>query len=152
MTYGEAFMTDVALSEEPRKWQSRIGYCPQGDALLGKLDAYESLYLIGRLRGVPEKSLPDIVSQIIEITGLQEYAGKRCDYYSSIPICFISIHRRFASAGNKRKLSVAIALIGLPGVVFLDEPYGGVDVLARTRIHKGLTAIKESAKCSISGH
>ncbi|KAL1482950.1 hypothetical protein MTO96_033470 [Rhipicephalus appendiculatus] len=81
MTYGEAFMTDVALSEDPRKWQSRIGYCPQRDALLGKLNAYENLYLFGRLRGVPEKSLPDIVGQMIEVTGLQQYADKRCDYY-----------------------------------------------------------------------
>ncbi|KAL3205078.1 hypothetical protein MRX96_011393 [Rhipicephalus microplus] len=81
MTYGEAFMRDVALSEEPRKWQSRIGYCPQGDALLGKLNAYENLYLFGRLRGVPEENLPYVVAQIIDVTGLEEHATKRCDYY-----------------------------------------------------------------------
>ncbi|KAL1415403.1 hypothetical protein MTO96_006848, partial [Rhipicephalus appendiculatus] len=62
-------------------WQSRIGYCPQGDALLGKLNAYENLYLFGRLRGVPEDSLPDVVAQIIDVTDLQEHAAKRCDYY-----------------------------------------------------------------------
>ncbi|KAL1448495.1 hypothetical protein MTO96_028226, partial [Rhipicephalus appendiculatus] len=134
MTYGEAFMSDVVLSEEPRKWQSRIGYCPQGDALLGKLDAYENLYLFGRLRGVPEESLPDVVAQIIDVTGLEEHSTKRCDYYSG---------------GNKRKLSIAIALVGLPGVVFLDEPYAGVDVLARTRIYKRLTEIKQRTKCSM---
>ncbi|XP_037518328.1 phospholipid-transporting ATPase ABCA3-like [Rhipicephalus sanguineus] len=134
MTYGEAYMREVVLSEEPRKWQSGIGYCPQGDALLGKLNAYENLYLFGRLRGVPEESLPDVVSQIIEVTDLQEHAAKRCDYYSG---------------GNKRKLSIAIALVGLPGVVFLDEPYAGVDVLARTRIYIRLTGIKEQTKCSM---
>ncbi|KAL1443109.1 hypothetical protein MTO96_046112 [Rhipicephalus appendiculatus] len=81
MTYGEAYMREVVLSEEPRKWQSGIGYCPQGDALLGKLNAYENLYLFGRLRGVPEESLPDVVAQIIDVTDLQEHAAKRCDYY-----------------------------------------------------------------------
>ncbi|KAL3203447.1 hypothetical protein MRX96_011984 [Rhipicephalus microplus] len=82
MTYGEAFMGDVALSKEPRKWQSKLGFCPQRDSLLGKLNAHENLYLFGRLRGVPEESLADIVRQMIEVTGLQEHADKRCDYYS----------------------------------------------------------------------
>ncbi|KAH6930673.1 hypothetical protein HPB50_016976 [Hyalomma asiaticum] len=81
MTYGEAYMRDVVLSKEPRKWQSRIGYCPQGDALLGKLSAYETLYMFGRLRGVPERSLPDVVEHIIDVTELREHARKRCDYY-----------------------------------------------------------------------
>ncbi|KAL3205087.1 hypothetical protein MRX96_011402 [Rhipicephalus microplus] len=71
---------------------------------------------------------------MIELTGLQEHADKRCDYYSG---------------GNKRKLSTAISLIGLPGIVFLDEPYAGVDVLARTHIHKRLIDIKERTKCSM---
>ncbi|KAL1415402.1 hypothetical protein MTO96_006847 [Rhipicephalus appendiculatus] len=40
-------------------------------------------------------------------------------------------------------------MVGLPGVVFLDEPYAGVDVLARTRIYIRLTGIKEQTKCSM---
>ncbi|KAL3203431.1 hypothetical protein MRX96_011969 [Rhipicephalus microplus] len=134
MTYGEAFMRDVVLSKEPRKWQSRIGYCSQRDALPEKLNAHENLYLFGRLRGVPEESLPNIVRQMIELAGLQEHADKTCGYYSG---------------GNKRKLSTAISLIGLPGIVFLDEPYAGVDVLARTHIQKRLIGIKERTKCSM---
>ncbi|KAL1473911.1 hypothetical protein MTO96_038379 [Rhipicephalus appendiculatus] len=134
MTYGEGFMRDVQLSEEPRKWQSRIGYCPQGNALLEKLSAYECLYLFGRLRGVPEESLHDVVWQMIVVTGLQELSDKRCDYYSG---------------GNKRKLSIAIALVGLPNIIFLDEPYAGVDVVARTRIYQRLNDIKARTKCTM---
>ncbi|KAH7946435.1 hypothetical protein HPB49_024941 [Dermacentor silvarum] len=134
MTYGEAFMRDAVLSQDPRKWQSRIGYCPQVNALIGKLTAYESLYLFGRLRGVPEESLPDAIERIIDIADLREHAAKKCDYYSG---------------GNLRKLSIAVALVGLPEVVFLDEPYAGVDVLARARIDKKLNRIKERTGCSI---
>ncbi|KAL1473909.1 hypothetical protein MTO96_038377 [Rhipicephalus appendiculatus] len=134
MTYGEAFMKDLVLSEEPRKWQSRIGYCPQGNALLEKLTAYECLSLFGRLRGVPEESLHDVVWQIIEVTGLEELSDKRCDYYSG---------------GNKRKLSIAISLVGLPNIVFLDEPYAGVDVVARTHIYQNLNEIKARTKCTM---
>ncbi|XP_037518330.1 phospholipid-transporting ATPase ABCA3 [Rhipicephalus sanguineus] len=80
MTYGEAYMGSCQLAMAP-SWQSRIGYCPQRDALLGKLNAYENLYLFGRLRGVPEESLPDVVAQLIDVTDLKEHAAKRCDYY-----------------------------------------------------------------------
>ncbi|KAL3213830.1 hypothetical protein MRX96_035075 [Rhipicephalus microplus] len=50
------------------------------------------------------------------------------------------------TGGNKRKLSNAIALIGLPNIVFLDEPYAGVDVVARTSIYFKLNKIKARSK------
>ncbi|KAH6930599.1 hypothetical protein HPB50_015171 [Hyalomma asiaticum] len=53
------------------------------------------------------------------------------------------------SGGNKRKLSIAVALIGMPGVVFLDEPYAGVDVVARTRIYQKINGIKNRTECSV---
>ncbi|KAH6930901.1 hypothetical protein HPB50_020718 [Hyalomma asiaticum] len=81
-TYGEGYVKDVVLSAEPSKWQSRIGYCPQGNALLGQLSGYENLYLFGRLRGVAEERLPNIVDYIIDMTELREHADEMCDYYS----------------------------------------------------------------------
>ncbi|KAH7960531.1 hypothetical protein HPB49_020948 [Dermacentor silvarum] len=54
--------------------------------------------------------------------------------------------KRRVDGGNKRKLSTAVAMIGFPEVVFLDEPYAGVDVLARTRIHRGFIQIKSTTK------
>ncbi|XP_077507431.1 phospholipid-transporting ATPase ABCA3-like [Amblyomma americanum] len=133
-TYGDAYMRDAVLSEEPRWWQSKIGYCPEDGALLEKLSAYEMLYLFGRLRGVPEEDLAAAVDRIIGATDLRKHAAKRCQVYS---------------VGSKRKLSTAVALIGSPAVVFLDEPYAGVDVLARARIHDGLASLKESTDTTI---
>ncbi|KAH6929695.1 hypothetical protein HPB50_004765 [Hyalomma asiaticum] len=95
-TYGEALMKDVVLSEEPRKWQSRIGYCPQGNTFLERLTGYENLYLFGRLRGVPEESLTKTVECIIDITELREHAAKRCDYYSETDYMLgEELHKRF---------------------------------------------------------
>ncbi|KAL1413926.1 hypothetical protein MTO96_007975 [Rhipicephalus appendiculatus] len=125
-TYGNAFMKDA--------WQSRLGYCPQGGALLNKLNAYETLYLYGRLRGVPEDVLPGAVDYVLYVTDLSDQAEKRCMHYSG---------------GNRRKLSMAVALIGLPGLVLLDEPYAGVDVLARTRIHEALNPLKNRTETTI---
>jgi len=50
------------------------------------------------------------------------------------------------SGGNKRKLSVGIALIGKPSIVFLDEPTTGVDPLARRQVWNSLTEIRDSGK------
>ncbi|XP_049520879.1 ATP-binding cassette sub-family A member 17-like [Dermacentor silvarum] len=131
LTYGDAYIKDAVLSQDTRKWQSMLGYCPQAGALLEKLSAYETLYLFGRLRGVPEDKLAAVVENTIDLVDLREQAARICNYYSG---------------GNKRKLSTAVAMIGFPEVVFLDEPYAGVDVLARTRIHRGFIQIKSTTK------
>lgn len=50
------------------------------------------------------------------------------------------------SGGNKRKLSTAIALIGDPAIVFLDEPTTGMDPLARRHLWNTLTKVRKSGK------
>ncbi|XP_054933569.1 uncharacterized protein [Dermacentor andersoni] len=57
------------------------------------------------------------------------------------PAQLVSILSRMHSGGGKRKLSIAAALIGLPRLVFLDEPTAGVDVVAKTRIFAALADI-----------
>jgi ABC-type multidrug transport system ATPase subunit len=66
----------------------------------------ELLFVFGRLRGVPEHDLPVLVDLLIERLTLTEGAQKPCGTLSG---------------GNKRKCAVALALIGNPSVVFLDE-------------------------------
>jgi len=63
--------------------------------------------MFGRLRGVPETQLPVVVTELIALLDLKKHADRMCGTYSG---------------GNKRKLSTAIALIGEPPIVFLDEP------------------------------
>ncbi|KAH9376731.1 hypothetical protein HPB48_010973 [Haemaphysalis longicornis] len=79
MNEGEAYMPDLVLSRNART--SRLGYCPQEDALLEKLNAFETLFMFGRLRGVPEKRLGAAVDLIIDIVDLREHAHKTCRYY-----------------------------------------------------------------------
>jgi len=104
------------LATQPDEVRQLMGYCPQFDALHEQLTARESLMFYGRLRGVPESKLGDMVRFLIERLTLQEYADRPAGTYSG---------------GNKRKLSVAIALIGNPKVVFLDEPSTGMDPVSR---------------------
>lgn len=72
--------------------------------------------MFGRLRGIPEQNLPGAVEELIEQLDLTNHANRLSGTYSG---------------GNKRKLSTALALIGAPSLVFLDEPTSGMDPEAR---------------------
>jgi len=93
-----------------------VGYCPQFDALIDNLTGREHLCLFARIKGIPKTQLYEYVQKIIEKLGIREYADRPAGTYSG---------------GNKRKLSVGIALIGNPKIVFLDEPTSGVDPASR---------------------
>ncbi|XP_075741963.1 phospholipid-transporting ATPase ABCA3-like [Rhipicephalus microplus] len=175
MTDGNAYMKKLVLSKAPREWQARIGYCPQSDALLGKLNAFETLFMFGRLRGIPERSLGSIVSQLITMVDLSEHASKPCEYYRDAHLTGAEeCSQRLKalrprpppqpaapargrnphgnpptpkrSGGNKRKLSIAVAVVGYPPIVLLDEPFAGVDVVSRNHIRQALVKLKNCTK------
>ncbi|KAM7306047.1 ATP-binding cassette sub-family A member 2-like [Ixodes scapularis] len=125
MSQGDGYMED---------WQSHIGYCLQYGGLLDKLNSYQLLYLFARLRGVPENKVKQLVDSMISVCDLQNHAHKKYGSYSG---------------GNKRKLCMAVAYIGLPRVVFLDEPTAGVDVVARSKIFSALKAIRTASGNSL---
>jgi ATP-binding cassette subfamily A (ABC1) protein 3 len=84
-----------------------VGYCPQVDPLFELMTAWELLTFYGRIRGdVNGADLQARVAKLIETVGLSAHAHKPCGVYSG---------------GNKRKLSLAIALIGDPPILLLDE-------------------------------
>ncbi|XP_070381279.1 phospholipid-transporting ATPase ABCA3-like isoform X1 [Dermacentor albipictus] len=128
VSFGDACTVVAKLSGNGRKWQSQISYCFQLGGLLDRLNAYEYLYLVGRLRGIPECELKPMVDSVISVVDLDEHASKECGVYSG---------------GNRRKLSIGAALLGLQPFVFLDEPYAGVDVVSRNKIFRAIAEIKK---------
>jgi ABC-type multidrug transport system ATPase subunit len=93
-----------------------MGFCPQFDALIDLLTGRETLYLFARLRGLRKEFIKPAVDSLISELQLTRWADMPTKGYSG---------------GNKRKLSVAVALMGDPAVVFLDEPTAGMDPKAR---------------------
>ncbi|XP_049523844.1 phospholipid-transporting ATPase ABCA3-like [Dermacentor silvarum] len=134
VTQGEAYTATASLLGNRRKWQSQISYCFQNGCLLDKLNAYEFLYLIARLRGVSPHYLEATVNGVISIIDLKEHASKPCGLYSG---------------GTRRKLCVGVALLGLPPLLFLDEPYTGVDAISRDRIGRAVSRIKKTTRTAI---
>uniref|UniRef100_A0A8C6Y8P9 ATP-binding cassette sub-family A member 2 n=1 Tax=Naja naja TaxID=35670 RepID=A0A8C6Y8P9_NAJNA len=115
-TNGEAFINGHSILKELLQVQQSLGYCPQFDALFDELTAQEHLELYTRLRGIPWKDEEQVVKWALKKLELAKYAHKPVSTFSG---------------GNKRKLSTAIALIGYPAFIFLDEPTTGMDPKAR---------------------
>lgn len=118
-TYGFAMLGPYDLAYERNEARRLIGYCPQFDSLHDLLTVTEQLALYARLKGISKAQVRAAVNQKIEQVGLGEYRDKLT---------------RGLSGGNKRKVSTAIALIGSPPIVFLDEPSTGVDPSSRRKM------------------
>ncbi|XP_014062403.2 phospholipid-transporting ATPase ABCA1 [Salmo salar] len=135
---GEAFLNGYSIRTEMRDVHQNMGYCPQFDALNDLLTGREHLEFYARLRGVPEKDVTMVAEWGIQKLGLVKYSNKSAGTYSG---------------GNKRKLSTAIALIGCPPVVFLDEPTTGMDPKARRFLWDCiLSIIKEERSVILTSH
>jgi len=128
---GEIILDSIDLATHMRKAQRRMGYCPQFDALIDLLTGEETLYMFARLRGVREHLIPPIVNALIELMNLRKHARKPVYAYSG---------------GNKRKLSAAVALIGDPAIVLLDEPTTGMDPKARRHFWNAIAQIRDRGK------
>ncbi|XP_067952133.1 phospholipid-transporting ATPase ABCA3-like [Watersipora subatra] len=131
---GTAFMAGKNVRTDIHDVQKSIGYCPQFDALIDQMTGEETLYMYARLRGIPEPSIPGIVDDLLKALLLNKHKKKNTKDYSG---------------GNKRKLSTAIALIGNPPIVFLDEPTTGMDPVARRMLWETLTKVRDSGKTLI---
>uniref|UniRef100_A0A3Q3W1K1 P-type phospholipid transporter n=1 Tax=Mola mola TaxID=94237 RepID=A0A3Q3W1K1_MOLML len=137
VTSGEAFLARKILREIDQVHQN-MGYCPQFDSINELLTGREHLELYAVLRGVPEKEVCDVAEWGIRKLGLVKYADKKAGSYSG---------------GNMRKLSTAMALIGAPPVVFLDEPTTGMDPKARRALWNCIhSVIKEGRSVVLTSH
>ncbi|XP_044219098.1 phospholipid-transporting ATPase ABCA1-like isoform X2 [Thunnus albacares] len=138
VTSGEAFLAGKSILREIDEVHKRMGYCPQFDAINELLTGREHLELYAVLRGVPEKEVCDVAEWGIRKLGLVKYADKAAGSYSG---------------GNMRKLSTAMALIGGPPVVFLDEPTTGMDPKARRALWNCIhSVIKEGRSVVLTSH
>ena len=119
-TTGDATLTGYSVSKEPEKTRRRVGYCPQFDAHFANMTGREHVELYATIKGIPASVVKEAALSKLKEVGLSEEDGDRlaANY----------------SGGMKRRLSLAIATIGDPQIVFLDECSTGVDPVARREI------------------
>jgi len=125
-TGGRAEVNGLDVATHAEAAHRLIGYCPQFDAVFANLTARENLKFYGMIKGIPPSRLEGLVAKGIHQLQLTEYADRLSGGYSG---------------GNKRKLSVAVAMIGGPELIFLDEPSTGMDPVARRFMWEVITRI-----------
>ena len=130
-TDGDGFIMGNQLSKKKREFLKQIGYCPQFDSIIEVLTGREMLQLFGRLRGLPGHAINAEAQKWINFMEIGQYADKRCGTYSG---------------GNKRKLNVAMSLVGDPPIIFMDEPSTGVDPVARRNLWNVINTIQKNGQ------
>ena len=136
-TNGRASIAGFDLVEDAKSALQVIGYCPQFDALLDLLSPREHLELYAGVRGIVASDTSKVVNALIRICELG-------DHKNTLAMNL--------SGGNRRKLSVAISLLGGPRVVFLDEPSAGMDPVARRGLWKAIEMIADNCSVVLTTH
>ncbi|XP_055535486.1 phospholipid-transporting ATPase ABCA3-like [Wyeomyia smithii] len=131
---GQAWVSGISLLTEMNRVHRHIGYCPQFDALLEDLTGRETLKLFAMLRGVQNHELNSVSITLAEELNFMKHIDKRTKAYSG---------------GNKRKLSTALALMGNPAVVYLDEPTTGMDPGAKRQLWNVICKVREAGKAIV---
>ncbi|KAM6166302.1 phospholipid-transporting ATPase ABCA3-like [Erethizon dorsatum] len=133
-TSGDVFIDGFNITKNNLKVRSRIGYCPQFDALLEYMTGREIMTMYARVWGVSEHQIPLYVNKHLKSLELEPHADDLiCTY----------------SGGNKRRLNTAIAVMGKSPVIFLDEPSTGMDPVARRLLWNTVTKARESGKAVV---
>ena len=115
-TSGSARIGGFSVKTNMNKARQMIGYCPQFGGLLRLVTVREHLELYAKVKGIAPNEVSEAVEEKIDQLGLRPFAN---------------VLSKDLSGGNQRKLSVAIATMGNPAVVFLDEPSTGMDPASR---------------------
>lgn len=127
----------LSISNDLTAARQRMGYCPQFDGLQLNLTGREHIKFYAAIRGVPYGSIDSTVSKLLNEIQLTDAADRICGTYSG---------------GMKRKLSVALALVGAPCVVLLDEPSTGMDPEAKRFLWDVISAAAKSRTIVLTSH
>ena len=113
---GDAFLLDKSIRTDAAEVKKLIAVSPQETAVAPGLSVWENLELICGVHGFAKNQARERIYQIVGLLGLDAVLQKRAGKLSG---------------GWQRRLSIAMALISQPQILFLDEPTLGLDVLAR---------------------
>lgn len=136
-TEGDALLLGDSVKERPRAVKEKISISPQETAVAANLSAIENLELTARLYGQDRKTAKKSADETAAQFGLDGVRKKRAGQLSG---------------GMQRRLSIAMALISKPQILFLDEPTLGLDVLARRELWASIQALKGKITIILTTH
>jgi len=136
-TEGEAYVMGHSVSTEKSEVKKIVGISPQDTAVADNLTVLENLTFMAKVYGFTGEKLKAKTQEMIDTFSMGEVINSRA---------------KTLSGGWKRKLSIAMALISEPEVLFLDEPTLGLDVLARRELWKVIEKLKGKITIILTTH
>lgn len=136
-TGGEAYVLSHDIHTELGEVKKLVNISPQDTSVASRLTVRENLEFIAGIYGADRKKQREKADEMIQYFHLQEVADRRA---------------KVLSGGWQRKLSIAMALITEPQIIFLDEPTLGLDVLARRELWKVIRRMKEKITIILTTH
>lgn len=131
---GEIFVENVSVLKHRASARSHLGVCPQFDAM-DQMTVAEHLQFYARIRGVADTT--HNVNEVMRGVGLTPFKNRMA---------------MNLSGGNKRKLSLGIALMGNPAVLLLDEPSSGMDPASKRVMWKTLSSVVPGRSIVLTTH
>ena len=136
-TSGDALMMGNSIVKNPEAVKQIINISPQETAVAPKLTVRENLEMIARIYGNSKEQASQKADKMLFVFDMKTRAKDRA---------------KALSGGLQRKLSIAMALITEPQILFLDEPSLGLDVRARRELWKTINALKGIATIILTTH
>lgn len=136
-TSGDAMMLGDSIVKNPTAVKQKLNISPQETAVAPNLSVRENLELIARIYGSNKQQSQAKAVEMLEVFGLIEQAKNKA---------------KTLSGGMQRRLSIAMALISNPEILFLDEPTLGLDVRARRELWKVLSELKGKITIILTTH
>lgn len=134
-TGGDALLLGHSIRTEPNQIKQELSVSPQESAVAPNLTVQENLELMAGIYGIPAPRSQAEVT--LRRFGLEAVAKRRA---------------KALSGGWQRRLSIAMALISQPKILFLDEPTLGLDVLARRELWQAIRELKGKTTCILTTH
>ncbi|KZF20389.1 P-loop containing nucleoside triphosphate hydrolase protein [Xylona heveae TC161] len=132
--HGDVFIDNISLNKHLVLARQRLGVCPQFDAI-DQMTVCEHLRFYARIRGVAD--VERNVQEIMRAVGISQFSNRMAAKLSG---------------GNKRKLSLGIALMGNPSVVLLDEPSSGMDAASKRVMWETLSSVIPGRSIILTTH
>ena len=136
-TSGDAFLNEKSIVAEGAEVKKIIGVSPQETAVAPGLSVEENLRLMCGVHGLSKKKTAAKITELSDRLGLNGVMKKRAGKLSG---------------GWQRRLSIAMALVSEPQILFLDEPTLGLDVLARSDLWDIIRALKGKVTVVLTTH
>ncbi len=136
-TGGDAILFGNSVCRDPSTVKKIIAVSPQETAIAGSLTVLENLELIAGIHGFDTNKKNEKIKELTTLLGLD---------------AVISRMARKLSGGWQRRLSIAMALISEPKILFLDEPTLGLDVIARSDLWDIIRSLKNKTTIILTTH